>query len=93
MDDKKERKEEFDDGHTVTDMSADWMPWNNGIRRHFRQKKAKIPERKESVEEKKAKKKEYRQLVLAQFLAMLPAMVCVLLAFAAMFLLAYLWLR
>lgn len=83
----------IEDDLTVSDMSADWMPWNSGIRRHFRQKKAKIPERKESVEEKKAKKKEYRQLVLAQFLAMLPAMVCVLLAFAAMFLLAYLWLR
>ena len=90
MDDKKERKEEFDDGHTVTDMSADWMPWNRGLK-----KRRKIKEHdktdKQSKEDKKAKKKEFRKLVMAQYLALLPAFLCIIIAFAIIYILLRLW--
>ena len=42
---------------------------------------------------KKQDKKEYRHIVFAQFLAMLPAILCVACAFAVMALIAYLWLK
>lgn len=83
----------IEDDLTVSDMSADWMPWNNGIFRRSKKDKSKAPKQKKSKIEKKEDKKEFRRLVFAQYKALLPAMLCVLFAFAAMFLLAYLWLR
>lgn len=90
MDEKKERKDDFDDGHTVTDMSADWMPWNRGLKKR-RKNNADEKADKQSVADKKAKKKEFRKLVVAQYLALLPAFLCILIAFAIIFILVRLW--
>lgn len=84
--------EKHEEEFTVSDMSADWMPWNNGIRR--RRKKDKNENQPQKTKsEKKQDKKEYRHIVFAQFLAMLPAILCVACAFAVMALIAYLWLK
>lgn len=85
----EKREKEF----TVSDMSADWMPWNNGLRRRPKKDKtgSSVPQKTKS--EKKSDRKEYRKIVLAQTLAMLPAILCVACAFAVTALIAYLWLK
>lgn len=85
------RQGHFDDGRTVSDMSADWMPWNTGIRR---KRKKNDKDKNENIRENtKTSKEEYRKLVLGQFLAMLPLFLCVIAAACIVFLLAKLWLK
>lgn len=88
MSKKKEEADLYDDGRTVSDMSADWMPWNRGLRGYFGPKNRKKRKR----EETKVDKKEFRAAVAGQYLAMLPALLCILTAFALMYFLLRLWL-
>lgn len=53
---KKESVKYVDDGRTIADMSADWMPWNSGYMR--RGKYARPEKRKLSKAEKKGRKKD-----------------------------------
>ena len=64
---KRPQAEYIDDGRTVADMSADWMPWNRGLRRRRREAK-----RERSKEEVAEAKKTFRAAVKGQYLAMLP---------------------
>lgn len=95
MDDKNKRRDFIDDDRTVSDMSSEWMPWNSGVRKRHSRKKVKNAENAEnkSGSFNKPDKEEYKKLVRAQFLAALPMFLCVLAAFAIMFLLARLWLK
>ena len=84
---KRPQAEYIDDGRTVADMSADWMPWNRGFRRRRREAK-----RERSKEEIAEAKKTFRAAVKGQYLAMLPFLGCVVAAFALMYFLLRLWL-
>lgn len=93
MDDKNKRRDFIDD-RTVSDMSSEWMPWNSGVRkRHSRKEKNAENAENKSGSFIKPDKEEYKKLVWGQFLAALPMFLCVLAAFAIMFLLARLWLK
>ena len=83
---KDKDNKDWDTGHTISDMSADWMPWNRGMRRRAR------TENSETECNKKADKREYRYAVWGQFLAMLPALGCIVAAFVLMYFLLRLWL-
>lgn len=87
---KKESVKYVDDGRTIADMSADWMPWNSGYMR--RGKYARPEKRKLSKAEKKEEKKTYRAAVIAMYRAVLPIVLCVSAAFIAVFFLIKLWL-
>lgn len=95
MDDKNKRRDFIDDDRTVSDMSSEWMPWNSGVRKRHSRKKVKNAENAENKSGSfiKPDKEEYKKLVRGQFLAALPMFLCVLAAFAIMFLLARLWLK
>ena len=94
MDDKNKRRDFIDDDRTVSDMSSEWMPWNSGVRkRHSRKEKDAESAENKSGSFIKPDKEEYKKLVWGQFLAALPMFLCVLAAFAIMFLLARLWLK
>lgn len=94
MDDKNKRRDFIDDDRTVSDMSSEWMPWNSGVRkRHSRKEKNAENAENKSGSFNKPDKEEYKKLVWGQFLAALPMFLCVLAAFAIMFLLARLWLK
>ena len=79
-----------EDDRTVSDMSADWMPWNHVGPFKFRARRRSRRKGEESVS---FDKKERRAAIRGQYLAMLPMLLCVLLAFGFMFLLFYFWLR
>ncbi len=82
------RQQYEDDGRTIADMSAEWMPWNRGIFRKNRgERKAAV----QSKEEKKQAKQEYRMAVWAMYRAMLPQILCIIAAFGLVFLLLKLW--
>ena len=86
---KKKREADLcDDGRTITNMSGDWMPWNRGLRGYFGEKNR----NKKKREDSKVDKKEFRAAVAGQYLAMLPAFLCILAAFALMYFLLRLWL-
>ena len=55
---KRFNTEFVDDGRTVADMSADWMPWNRGIFRRRGERDGR--RRKFSKEEKREQKQTYR---------------------------------
>ncbi len=81
-----------DDGRTVADMSADWMPWNRGMFRR-RGERGERRRRRLSKEEKNEQKQTYRAAVWAMYKAMLPQLLCVAAAFAIVFILLMLWLK
>lgn len=83
-----ERRTREDDGRTIADMSAEWMPWNRGIWRRKR-REDRSEQSKESKDEQKQK---YRAAVRAQYLAMLPVLGCILAGFGLMYFLLRLWL-
>lgn len=87
---KKDKPVFVDDGRTVADMSADWMPWNRGIFRRRGERRER--RRRLSREEKLEQKQTYRAAVWAMYRAMLPQIICIIAAFAAVFLLLMLWL-
>lgn len=89
MSGKSDKHEDYDDGRTIADMSSDWLPWNRGLFR--RSKSQKKEERKKSVE--KTDKRHFRDMVMGQYLAMLPVLLCILASFTLMFLLLRLWLK
>ena len=37
--DKNKQKDDWDDGRTVSPMSAEWMPWNHGMKSSRQSKK------------------------------------------------------
>lgn len=86
MNKKCDKNVELDD-RTVSDMSAEWMPWNRIGPFQWRRG------RKEKKDGNlKMKKKEFRAAVLGQYLAMLPMFICVIAAFGLMYFLLKLWL-
>lgn len=88
---QKGNNEQIDEEFTVSDMSADWMPWNRGF---MRRPKRKSGDNDSKNKKKKAiDKKEYRKLVFAQYAAMLPVLLCITAAFMLIILLAFLWLK
>ena len=88
---QKGNSEQIDEEFTVSDMSADWMPWNRGF---MRRSKRKSGDNDSKNKKKKAiDKKEYRKLVFAQYAAMLPVLLCITAAFMLIILLAFLWLK
>lgn len=87
---KKEKTQFVDDGRTIADMSADWMPWNRGIFRRGKTQREK--KRKLTAEEKKEQKATYRMAVWEMYKAMLPQLICVAVAFGIVFVLLMLWL-
>lgn len=89
MDRVPKKSETFsDDAFAFTNMSGDWLPWNRGFsgwrsrRKLKKQEKVKV----------KTDKKEFRAAVGAQYLAMLPALICVLVGFGVVYALLRLWL-
>ena len=85
---KKLEEEFIDDGRTISDMSADWMPWNRGLSR----KRRRAEKREKSKESREEEKQTYRAAVKGQYLAMLPVLMCILISFALMYFLLQLWL-
>lgn len=88
---QKGNSEQIDEEFTVSDMSADWMPWNRGFGRRPRRKKDGNDSK--NKKKKAIDKKEYRKLVFAQYAAMLPVLLCITAAFMLIILLAFLWLK
>lgn len=89
MDDLKNNgADACDDGRTVADMSAEWMPWNRGLRGYFGKRRRKTKEKTKNT----VNKKEFRAAVAGQYLAMLPALLCILAAFTLLYFLLRLWL-
>ncbi len=88
---QKGKNEQIDEEFTVSDMSADWMPWNRGFGRRPRRKKDDSDSK--NKKKKAIDKKEYRKLVFAQYAAMLPVLLCITAAFILIILLAFLWLK
>lgn len=84
---KKIREEFVDDGHTIADMSAEWMPWNRGFRARRSEK------RKKTRQEKAEEKKIYRAALAGMYRALIPALLCIIAAFGIVFLLMWLWLN
>lgn len=81
----KKEKEELDTETTIVDMNVDGFRWYNPDK-----KKNKNGERRN--EPIKLTRKEKRAMLKGAFLAILPFVACVALAFGIVFLLAYLWL-
>ena len=77
----KKRKDDLDTETTFADMNVDGFRWYNPNMK-----------RASSTQPVKVTRKEYWAMVKGAFLAMLPAMCCIVLAFIIVFLLAYLWL-
>ncbi|MDE6586294.1 MAG: hypothetical protein K2K80_06415 [Clostridia bacterium] len=71
-----------------TNMSGDWMPWERGLSGWRSRKKLSRQDKKK----KKLSKKEYRAAVSGMYLAMLPVLLCVLVAFGLVYLIITLWL-
>ncbi len=79
---KKEKKEktELDTQTTVADMNVEGFSWYD-------------PHKKKGKETPKLTKKEQRALIRGAYKAMLPMFGCMILGFALMFFLAWLWLK
>ncbi len=75
------REEPLDTETTFADMNVEGFSWYDPKRK------------KEKSEKVSVSKKEYRAMVRGAFAAMLPMFLCILSAFAIVFLLAYLWLK
>lgn len=75
------REEPLDTETTFADMNVEGFSWYNP-----RKKKGK-------AEKIKVSRKEYWAMVRGAFAAMLPMFLCIVSAFALVFLLAYLWLK
>ncbi len=88
---QKGNSEQIDEEFTVSDMSADWMPWNRGFMRRPKRKSGDSDSK--NKKKKAIDKKEYRKLVFAQYAAMLPVLLCITAAFMLIILLAFLWLK
>ena len=88
---KKTETKYVDDGRTIADMSADWMPWNRGF---FRRRKNGGTEekRKKTKDEKREEKRTYRAAVMAMYRAVLPVVICVAGSFLLVFFLLKFWL-
>lgn len=80
MDREKKKKDDLDTETTFADMNVEGFKWYN-------------PNAKKGKNFTKPTKKEYRAMVKGMLLAMLPMIMCVLLAFAIVFLLAFIWLK
>ncbi len=87
----KNKKDDWDDGHTIAPMNGDELP-------KFRRMAYLNREKNLSKEEKEKRKnaytkKERRAIIRAGFLAMLPRLLIILLAFSLVGAIMYLWLR
>lgn len=77
----KREEEPLDTETTFADMNVEGFSWYD-------------PKKKKGKSEKvSVSKKEYRAMVRGAFAAILPMVLCLLSAFAIVFLLAYLWLK
>ena len=78
---EKKAEQPLDTETTFADMNVEGFSWYN-------------PKKKKGKSEKvSVSKKEYRAMVRGAFAAMLPMFLCILSAFAIVFLLAYFWLK
>lgn len=86
----------IDDGRTVAQMTADWMPWNvgNGDPRQCGREKKKREKRKRPDDRpgEQLTKEEKHAMLRGAFLAHLPVIVGIALIFAVLFVLARIWL-
>ncbi len=81
MSKQQKKQEELDTQTTIADMNVEGFRWYD-------------PKKKEvGKETPKLTKKEQRALIRGAYKAMLPMIVCIGVAFVAMFLLAWLWLK
>lgn len=82
----KKKHDDLDTETTIVDMNVDGFRWYN-------------PAKKKAVSENKPQqdirltKKEKRAMYKGAFLAVLPFVLCIVLVFGVLFLLAYLWLQ
>ena len=76
----KNKKDEFDTETTFADMNVEGFSWYNPARKRKGNQPVSVT------------LKEYWAMVKGVFLAMLPALACIVLAFLAVFGLCYLWL-
>ena len=76
----KNKKDGFDTETTFADMNVEGFSWYNPARKRKGNQPVSVT------------RKEYWAMVKGLFLAMLPALACIVLAFLAVFGLCYLWL-
>ena len=76
----KNKKDEFDPETTFADMNVEGFSWYNPARKRKGNQPVSVT------------RKEYWAMVKGLFLAMLPALACIVLAFLVVFGLWYLWL-
>ena len=76
----KNKKDEFDTETTFADMNVEGFSWYNPARKRKGNQPVSVT------------RKEYWAMVKGLFLAMLPALACIVLAFLVVFGLCYLWL-
>ncbi len=79
---KKKKRDTLDTQTTVADMNVEGFRWYDPTRKKGEKKRA--PD---------LTKKEQKALIRGAYKAMLPMLLCMLLAFAGVVLLAYLWLN
>ncbi len=77
---KNKSAQPLDTETTFADMNVEGFSWYD-------------PKRKQKQNQVKLSKKEYWALVRGAYRAMLPMLLCMLVGFLAVFLLAYLWLK
>ena len=78
--DKQAEKPTLDTETTFADMNVEGFRWYN-------------PNKKNKKERVQLSRKEYWAMVRGAFAAMTPMFLCIIIAFAAMYLLAYCWLK
>ena len=86
----KKREPFVDDGRTIADMSADWMPWNRGFFRG-RANRKKTEGRQPAKMSKQEERETYRAAVWAMYRAMLPQILCIVAAFVLVSILLKMW--
>lgn len=82
---------EWDDGRTVSPMTAGWMPWNVGDRPP-RERRGSDRRTREGDGEPRLSRAERRGLLRGMLLAYLPAFLCVAVTFVLLWIFARLWL-
>ncbi|MCM1306956.1 MAG: hypothetical protein NC037_06745 [Bacteroides sp.] len=87
---KDKKKNDWDSGITVAPMNGDELPKYRRLAYLNREKR---PSKEERLKHKQAyTKKERRAIIRAGFLAMLPQLIIILVAFGIVFGIIYLWL-
>ncbi len=93
--DKNKKDNDWDDGRTVSPMSAEWMPWNHGMKSSRQSKKenrnssSEDTDKKQKIELSKAEK---RGLLIGALRAFAPLLLCLAFVAVLMYFFARLWL-